>query len=241
MSNKPAGKDASRPELLLDRIDEICDRFESDWKAGLATGRPPRIEDYVGSGQSAPETDSNRQLLIELVMIDLEYRHCRDESSSNSRPEKRAPEAVAARQEARSSPHADADAQPQADSNSALPDRAMLPDYIAQFPQLGPLRDLPDDLLDQERRVRQIGLDRSGMKGPLGPATGSAGEFRGTDRFLVKRRVGAGGMGVVYEAYDRQRRQIVAIKTMRNVDPGAIYRLKREFRALADLISAEHN
>ena len=28
-------------------------------------------------------------------------------------------------------------------------------------------------------------------------------EFRGTERFTVRRRLGAGGMGVVYEAHDR--------------------------------------
>jgi serine/threonine protein kinase len=61
-------------------------------------------------------------------------------------------------------------------------------------------------------------------------------QFKGTDRFAVERRIGAGGMGVVYRAFDRQRNEIVAIKTIRSVEPAAIYRLKREFRAIADLI-----
>jgi serine/threonine protein kinase len=60
-------------------------------------------------------------------------------------------------------------------------------------------------------------------------------EFRGTSRFRVIRRIGAGGMGVVYEAEDRERGQLVALKTLRTADSHTLYRLKREFRALADL------
>ncbi len=60
-------------------------------------------------------------------------------------------------------------------------------------------------------------------------------DFSGTDRFDIRRRIGSGGMGVVYLAYDRQREECVAIKTLRHVDANAIYRLKHEFRAMAEL------
>ena len=44
-----------------------------------------------------------------------------------------------------------------------------------------------------------------------------------------------GGMGVVYEVDDTARQEIVALKTLRRTTAVDIYRLKREFRSLADV------
>src|SRR5262245_9599 len=60
-------------------------------------------------------------------------------------------------------------------------------------------------------------------------------DFSGTERFEIRRRLGAGAYGVVYEAFDRERASLVALKTLRSGSVEALYRLKREFRSLADI------
>ena len=56
--------------------------------------------------------------------------------------------------------------------------------------------------------------------------------FTGTDRFEVVRALGGGGMGVVYEAFDREHNCRVALKTLRSMSPEALRRFKSEFRSL---------
>src|SRR5262245_5454197 len=61
------------------------------------------------------------------------------------------------------------------------------------------------------------------------------GAFSGTTRFEVRRLLGEGGFGVVYEAFDRERATPVALKVLRRAEGTSLYRFKREFRALADV------
>jgi serine/threonine protein kinase/tetratricopeptide (TPR) repeat protein len=53
------------------------------------------------------------------------------------------------------------------------------------------------------------------------------------ERFEILRKVGAGGMGTVYEAYDRDMGAKVALKHLDRATSAMVYLFKREFRALA--------
>jgi serine/threonine protein kinase len=52
------------------------------------------------------------------------------------------------------------------------------------------------------------------------------------DRFELQRRIGSGGMGEVFAALDRDRNEMVALKTLVRADADTLARFKREFRAL---------
>src|SRR5882672_1156072 len=72
------------------------------------------------------------------------------------------------------------------------------------------------------------------MTAPSNPAPAPV-DWKGTHRFEVVRCIGQGGMGTVYEARDRERRQRVAIKTLLHFDPASLFMFKQEFRTLADV------
>lgn len=59
--------------------------------------------------------------------------------------------------------------------------------------------------------------------------------FTGTSRFELRRQLGEGGFGIVYEALDRRRDIPVALKLLRQADGAPLLRFKREFRTLSDV------
>lgn len=54
-------------------------------------------------------------------------------------------------------------------------------------------------------------------------------------RFELIDELGRGGMGIVYRARDRQRGGEVALKALREIEPTALLRLKREFRVMCNI------
>src|SRR3954469_114843 len=74
--------------------------------------------------------------------------------------------------------------------------------------------------------------DRAGDASRSG-LTGIAGRRLG--RYELIKRLGAGGMGVVYQARDLERDATVALKTLHRLEPEALLRLKNEFRFVANV------
>ena len=60
-------------------------------------------------------------------------------------------------------------------------------------------------------------------------------DFTGTERYRVRRLLGSGAFGQVYEAFDCQHDELVALKVLSKLDPDALYRFKKEFRSLVNL------
>ncbi|HEY2517067.1 MAG TPA: BREX system ATP-binding domain-containing protein, partial [Polyangiaceae bacterium] len=82
------------------------------------------------------------------------------------------------------------------------------------------------------RPQRSFTLQR-GRRGMVDGQAGSA--IKGGERFELRRRLGEGGAGVVFEAYDRERNEVIAIKTLRGRSTEALVQLKNEFRAVQEI------
>jgi WD40 repeat protein/serine/threonine protein kinase len=79
--------------MQMARIEELCDRFETAWKAAASIGQRPRMEDYVGE-PAAPE---HAILLCELAALDIAYRRLAREHPSVAEYRARFPNLDAAR------------------------------------------------------------------------------------------------------------------------------------------------
>ncbi len=130
MSNDPTYDSEPRPGSNPDEIDEACDRFEAAWKAG----EHPRIEDFLDIDWPGGGPPPVAELVAELILIDLEYRW-RLSARASGKQQKRRPD-------------------------SGLPIPARLADYAVQYPTVGPLAQVSEELIVEEYRVRRVWGDR---------------------------------------------------------------------------------
>jgi WD40 repeat protein/serine/threonine protein kinase len=117
-----------------DSIDGLCDRFEAEWKAG----RQPDVAEFC-EAVSGPNDARRRQILEQLIAIDLWYRWG-DRSLDDT---------VSIAVAHGTNPRSDATT-----ADPPLADCPLLEDYVRRFSELGPLDQLPDDLIAREYEAR---------------------------------------------------------------------------------------
>ena len=99
----------------IDVVDEICDQFEQAWRSG----QPPQLSKYLDHMPETADPEVRRDLLVELVMIDLECRWQAVYTEIDGVIGSGADEAV------------------RSDPSNILPERPLLEDYVQRIPITG--------------------------------------------------------------------------------------------------------
>jgi hypothetical protein len=122
--------DVAKTELSTE---SACERFEAAWKEG----RGPRIEEYLGGRSVEDRSPAARELLLQLAIIDLQYRWKMAAAAADS-------DAVAPQE------------------TDPLPARPLLEDYLVRYPGLAPAHELPASVIADEYWARRQWGDRPG-------------------------------------------------------------------------------
>jgi WD40 repeat protein/predicted Ser/Thr protein kinase len=175
-------------------VDKICDRVEAAWKEGLR----PEIEDYL------KETAGPLRavLLHELVALELAYRRSRDEQPTEEEYRLRFPNDSAVIREvfAEETPRLLRGATPVTRPPRTHPDKPT------------PSQDDPQ-ALHRSKRAELGTADYLGDKDTeFGRELGAGSVF---GNYELLERIGKGGMGLVYRAWQRNANRIVALKVIR--------------------------
>ncbi len=162
MTDQPNDSETLLPSPLGRQVNEVCDRFEAQWKAATQTGRRPRIEDFLVDALPS----QRGPLLRELVLMDVDYRRLAGE-------------------------------------------QPCIEDYGPRFRELeepwlrAALRQASDGAADAATVVQ---TDSRGGPEETQTMPAAVGGYR------LRRRLGGGGMGTVFEAEEAASGRRVAVK-----------------------------
>jgi eukaryotic-like serine/threonine-protein kinase len=191
MSQEELPKSQSAPLSAVQRLDEACDEFEAAWKAGLR----PRIEAYL---DRAPESEQD-QWLRELLVLEIELRRAAGERPKLDEYQGRFPIDIdlitrlftQVISTSHGTPGQESERRSEKQSSERLVD-----DLHATNPWI--FANEPD-----HRAMAPDPLRRGESSPPLPEKIG---------RYQVRRRLGGGGFGDVFLAFDEVMDRQVAIK-----------------------------
>jgi len=131
-----------------------------------------------------------------------------------------------------SSEHPEGANDPSSSGSTAEPRESEPTSFRANSESEQPARDvrMESALYAMMKEVARISEPAAGSSAYLPVGSSLAG-----GRFQVLSLVGEGGMGRVYEAFDAERRERVALKVLSRLTVEGVYRLKNEFRSLGRL------
>ncbi len=211
----------SRPDLSLDQqLEVILVDQRQRWRRGI----PLPLRVYLSA---CPAFESRGNMLRAMAEVDRNGRHQHPNGSARTE----VADSMLLRSQALTEAGDDCLAPLRADQQTGQP---TLPQVASTTPDgnLANTRTLGDGISNPDAERLSFVLDEQHL---IAEESGNLKALLNDFRFTLIRRLGAGGMGVVYEAYDQERGELLALKTMRQVDPQALVRFKQEFRSLSDI------
>ncbi|HEX8203722.1 MAG TPA: protein kinase [Isosphaeraceae bacterium] len=192
------------------RVNAACERYEAAWRAG----RRPRIEDELGESQGPERTP----LLTELIALEVELRRAGGERPTPTEYHTRFPG------------HAEAIV---AAFGSTTPDAAVDPDATVPRPPGGPAATAPAPVTDPQTTAKDSHQDPD-----AGADLPDAARLHYFGDYAILKKLGGGGMGVVFQARQVSLNRLVAVKMIRAgelASEGDRQRFQLEAEAVADL------